>query len=121
MSAASDRALVRLPVAPGPWAEALPPVPDGREVTVSFASAGLELEHTATLELLGYRMVGHTPRAGAPAGSAWMLVDAEVAAAHPRWWAGVRACADAVYRVALGPVRAWAEPITAAHDRALAG
>jgi hypothetical protein len=118
VSAASDRALVRLPVVPGPWAEALPPVPNGREVTVSFSSPGARLEHAATLELLGYRVVGDTPRPDTPDGTAWMLVASEVAAGHPRWWAGVRACADAVYRTAMGPVRAWAEPITRAHDHA---
>ena len=111
-----NAALVRLPVAPGPWAESLPPVPDGRDVTVSFSSAGLHLEHGEALELLGYRVVGDTPRPGVPGGSAWMVVTAEVAAAHPRWWAGVRDCSDAVYRVALGPVRVWAAPILRAHD-----
>jgi len=114
--AGGDRALLRLPVTPGPWAEVLPPVPDGHEVTVSFSSPGAGREHGATLELLGYRVVGHTPRAGVPEGSAWMVVTAEAAAAHPRWWAGVRACADAVYRLGMGPVRRWAAPILRAHD-----
>lgn len=116
MPGGGDRALLRLPVTPGPWAEALPPVPDGHEVTVSFSAPGAHAEHGGTLALLGYRVVADTPRAGVGAGTAWMVVTAEAAASHPRWWAGVRAVADAVYRLGLGPVRAWAGPILRAHD-----
>jgi hypothetical protein len=94
-------ALVRLPVSDGPWAESLPPVPDGHRVTVSFSSPALAEEHGEAVGLLGYVVV---PGPDEGEQVAWLLVPAALARAHPRWWTTIRSRSDAVYRMAMGPV-----------------
>lgn len=96
-------ALVRLPIGHGPWAESLPPVPDGHRVTLSFSSPGLAEEHAEAIGLLGYVEVGG-PADGGGADVAWLVVPAPLARAHPTWWATIRAGADAVYHLGMGPV-----------------
>lgn len=107
-------ALVRLPVAAGPWAESLPPAPAGGRVTMSFSSPALRDEHGEAVELLGYVVVdGHD--GAEPDDLAWLVVTAELARAHPRWWAGVRLRADAVYSLEMGPVLRRFAPVLAPH------
>lgn len=105
---------MRLPVPPGPWAESLPPLPDGHVATVSFSSIGLTAEHGDALALLGYHVVDgpEDPRGSSVA---WMLVSTPLAQAHPTWWASVRRLSDGVFRLAMGPALRRYSPILRAH------
>jgi hypothetical protein len=96
-------ALVRLPVEAGAWAESLPPVPERHRVTLSFSSAALRDEHGDAVELLGYVLVASPSDPTGP-DAAWLVVPAELARSHPRWWSTIRKRADAVYHLGMGPV-----------------
>lgn len=107
-------ALVRMPVEPGAWAESLPPAPDEHRVTLSFSSAALLDEHGDAVGFLGYVLVPHPPDATGP-DAAWLVVPAELARAHPRWWSMIRTRADAVYHLGMGPVVRRFAPLLEAH------
>lgn len=116
-----EGALVRLPARAGAWVESVPPVPDGHVVTVSFSTHAAAEEHGDAFALLGYRGVP-PPALGPPAppsdGSgdvAWLVVSSALARAHPLWWRSVRAHADAVFPLALGPVVARYGDVLHAH------
>lgn len=116
-------ALLRLPLAGSgladPWAEHVPPVPDGHVVTVSFVSAAALVEHADALELLGYRVVA-APAATADGASAevcWMVVSGALAGARPAWWDSMRHRADRVYSLSMGPVQKLFAPLLRAHLR----
>ncbi|MPZ89929.1 MAG: hypothetical protein GEU81_18150 [Nitriliruptorales bacterium] len=113
-AAVEDSALVRLPVAPGAWAESLPPVPDGHAVTVSFSSPGLADEHGEALALLGYR-VADGPEDPPDRPVAWMLVSSRLAQRHPTWWALVRELSEGVFRLVMGPALRRYQAILRAH------
>ncbi len=106
-------ALVRLPVGHGPWAESLPPAPDGHRVTVSFSSAALAEEHGDAVRLLGYVLVSG-PGEDSDA-LAWLVVPAALARAHRTWWTTIRARSDAVYHLGMGPVLRQFAPVLRAH------
>ena len=116
-----DRVFVRLPVSPGAWAEALPPVPSARRVTVTLSGGEELVEHADALELLGYELVDDVAwtRTGPVEPSAWVLVDSELALAHPRWWRCLRAEATQVVALAYGPARLWLGPLLERHLDAL--
>lgn len=97
-------ALVRLPIGPGPWAEHLPPPPDGHVVTISFSTAAAHHEHAEAVDLLGYEIVlaDDLPEDGQPA--AWIVVSGELAHARPAWWAEIRSVSDGVWSLEMGPV-----------------
>jgi hypothetical protein len=115
----SASALVRLPVHGVLWAESLPPAPGGRRVTVSFSPPGLAAAHRETLDLLGYDVVEGADDEGPDV--AWLVVPAEAALAHARWWASVRDLADAVFPLAMGPVAQRYAHVLRAHLRGPAG
>lgn len=95
-----DGALLRLPIDEPHWAEQLPPVPAGFEVTASFSSAATADEHGEALELLGYTLVGvHV----SPTRSAMLLVGQTLLETHPTYWRTLAALADAAYSLSLGP------------------
>jgi hypothetical protein len=97
-------ALVRMPVGDGPWAEELPPPPDGHVVTISFSTAAAHHEHAEAVALLGFEVVlaDDLPEDGEAA--AWLVVSAELARARPAWWAEVRMAASGVWSLEMGPV-----------------
>jgi hypothetical protein len=102
---ADPGALLRLPIAGGRWAEDLPPVPRGVDVTVSFSSEEAAAEHGDALALLGYRVVGvHHPLPGAPGPCAALRVPGALIATRPRWWCALKGRADRSYALAFGPV-----------------
>jgi hypothetical protein len=79
------------------------PAPGGRRLAMSFSSPALREEHGDAVALLGYVLVDHAAVPGEQ-DVAWLVVPAELARSHPRWWASIRERADAVYRLAMGPV-----------------
>lgn len=101
-----DGALLCLPVADGPWAEGLPPVPGGQTVTVSFSSTAAAEEHGDALRLLGYAVVesGRTTSPARPTDSACVLVPQLLRDLHPTYWRSLAGQAERVYDLALGPV-----------------
>ncbi len=106
----AEGALLRLPIdvpdAPGAvsrpdrFAESLPPVPTGFDVTVSFSSPEVADEHGDAITLLGYSVVG-VHASATP--SAMLLVTQALLEAHPTYWRSLAALADAAYSLALGP------------------
>ncbi len=103
-----DGALFRLPVDRPQWAEAVPPVPAGHRVTVTFSDADVEAEHGDALVLLGYRVLGVVPSAPAnpqPGGYADLHVGEALLTSHRRWAGAVAALATRIWRLDHGPVR----------------
>lgn len=109
-----EGALLRLPIDEERWAEHVPPVPVGFEVTVSFSTEMAEVEHGEALELLGYAVVGVNPRL-TPFPSASFLVNQRLIEAHPTYWRSLAALADAAYSLALGPPLALLTDVLALH------
>lgn len=114
-----EGALLRVAVDDEAWAEGIPPVPAGREVSVSFSTAAAARLHAAPAEMLGYRIVGTV--AAAPGGGAvpdgpvaHVLVPQAVLEAHPRWWRALAGRAERAYSLASGPaVRALGDVLRA--------
>ena len=99
-----DGALVRLPITGDRWAEDLPPVPRGFDVTMSFSTEDAAAVHGDAVGLLGYRVVGvHEARAG-DGPCADVLVPQALIAQRPRWWRALNARADRAFGLAFGPV-----------------
>lgn len=116
-----DGALVRLAVRGETWAERIPPVPVGADVTVSFTDPDAALVHAEALALLGYRVVGIVAHALARGSAADFLVGQAVLEAHPRWWRALADQADRAFSLALGPAVASLAPVLRAHGRPLQG
>ena len=108
--------LLRMIVGEGHWAEALPPVPEGSTVTVSFAARACADEHGDALELLGYRLVDVEALPDLPISRAVdFLVTEEVVEKHPTYWRSLAQQAARAYHLALGPAAAAVAEIVAAH------
>ena len=113
-----DGVLVRFVVPDGPWAEDLPPVPDGFEVTVTFGSENVAHEHAEALTLLGYTVVELPPNLQlAISHVADFLVSAELMERHPTYWRSVAGRAARAYHLALGPAAALVADIVDVHVR----
>ena len=103
-------------VADGHWAESLPPVPQGRVVTVSFASGTVADEHCDALELLGYRVVDIAAIPDLPISRvADFLLTSDVIDEHPTYWRSMAEQGTRVYHLALGPAAAAVAEIVAGH------
>lgn len=100
----------------GHWAEDIPPVPAGFDVTVSFGSIATGEEHGEALALLGYRVVSG-PESGDPelADSADFLISETLMEHHPTYLRSLGGRATRAYHLALGPAAALVAPIVAAH------
>ena len=108
--------LVRFLVSDGPWAEDIPPVPDGFTVTVSFGSANVADEHGEALALLGYNVVELPPALQLTVSHiADFLVSADLIECHPTYWRSVAGRATRVYHLALGPAAALVADIVGEH------
>lgn len=112
-----DGALVRLPLSGDRWAEDLPPVPDGFDVSASFSSADDADVHGEALARLGYRVVGvcRTRDGGEPCAD--VLVPGALIAARPRFWRALRDRADRAFGLGFGPVAVLLADVLAAHER----
>jgi hypothetical protein len=99
-----EGALLRLAVVGDAWAEGLPPVPRGCEVTVSFTDAETALVHADALALLGYRVVGVQPHRAAAGPRADFLIAEASLAAHVTWWRALADQAERAFCLAAGPV-----------------
>ena len=108
--------LVRLTVESGPWAEDIPPVPAGFDVTVSFGSETVADEHRDALELLGYTVVDvAVPADLSIPGIADFLVLHDLMEQHPTYWRSLAVRADRAYHLALGPAAAAVAEVVAQH------
>ena len=108
--------LVRFVVPAGPWAEDLPPVPDGFAVTVTFGSPNVAHEHADALALLGYTVVELPPALQLNVSHiADFLVPAELIERHPTYWRSVAERAARAYHLALGPAAALVADIVDVH------
>lgn len=113
--------LVRFVVADGPWAEDIPPVPEGFTVTVSFGSENVAAEHAEALGLLGYRVVELPPQLQLTVSRiADFLVSQEVMERHPTYWRSLATRATRAYHLALGPAAALVADIVEVHARGAA-
>ena len=117
-----DGVLVRVPVGQGHWAEDIPPVPVGFDVTVSFGSPMVADEHRDALELLGYRVVDLPSGLGAKLEHvADFLVSEALMEHHPTYWRSLATQAVRAYHLGLGPAAAMVGDVVAAHALTLAG
>jgi hypothetical protein len=115
-----DGVLVRFVVKDGPWAEDIPPVPEGFSVTVSFSSPNVAAEHGEALELLGYRVVELPDQLQLPISRvADFLVSHEVMEQHPTYWRSLADRAVRAYHLSLGPAAALVRDIVDAHAQSL--
>lgn len=119
----SGEALVRIPVGTArEGLPAIPPAPAGPDLTASFSSPQVAVEHAQALACLGYRVVGvedatahrhgHDSRGLA---TLHVLVPRHVREAHPGWWDQLTALADHAYSLAFGPVQASFREVLRAH------
>jgi hypothetical protein len=99
-----DGALVRLSVDGDAWAEGVPPVPEGVEITVTFTDAEAALVHADALTQLGYRVMGVQPHGLAKAAAADFLVPQDVLESRSTWWRALAGQADRAFSLAAGPV-----------------
>lgn len=100
----------------------LPSVPAGHVVTASVSSPSL-VGLLVELELRGYRGVGVHP---APLGRpdvevVDLLVPPTLPRTSPRWWSAAVSCAEHVFRLEFGPVRAALRELLAAHEEVATG
>jgi hypothetical protein len=110
-----DGALVRVAVTGDAWAEGIPPVPAGSDITVTFSDAEAALVHGDALALLGYRVVGVQPHAAAPHPVADLLVPQWILERHPTWWRALADQSERAFSLALGPVVASLSEVLRAH------
>jgi hypothetical protein len=110
--------LVRFVVKSGPWAEDIPPVPQGYDVTVTFGSENVLHEHAEALTLLGYTVVELPPALQLTVSHiADFLVSAELMECHPTYWRSIAGRATRAYHLALGPAAALVADIVDVHLR----
>lgn len=111
-----DGVLARLVVTDGPWAEGIPPVPSGFDVTVSFNHDALADEHGEALQLLGYRVVPTPPGTVTdPSPVADFLIGEALLEQHPTYWRAFATQATRAYNLAFGPAAALVADVVAAH------
>lgn len=96
--------LVRVPARDRAWVRTLPPVPDGRTLTVTLGHVDLAPVPVDDLVAAGYRIVGaaadHRPLG-------WLvdvLVPPDLRERNPKWWEALVTRADRVFDLQLGPV-----------------
>jgi hypothetical protein len=112
----ADAVLTRVMVPGGPWAEDVPPVPAGFDVTVSFGSQDLADEHGDALALLGYRVIRvPPPSAVALPPVADFLVTLDLIEQHPTYWRSLAGPGARAYDLRMGPAAAAVAAVVAAH------
>jgi hypothetical protein len=117
----ADAILLRLP-ADGPgWALALPPVPDGNEITVTLGHPDLLPADTGPAQARGYRIVGAASEQRPLGSVADLLVPGELRQIAPEWWDAVLRRASRAFDLRLGPVQQVLDAELALHAAALEG
>ena len=112
----ADAVLTRVVVPNGPWAEDVPPVPAGFDVTVSFGSQDLADEHSDALALLGYRVIRVPPASAVPLPPvADFLVSLGLIEEHPTYWRSLAGRGARAYDLRMGPAAAAVADVVAAH------
>lgn len=114
-----DGVLVRLAVHDDRWAEGIPPLPDGFDVTVSFSGEEVADLHGDALGMLGYRVVAL--HGGRPAAEADFLVPRRLATERPTWCRALLDQADRAYDLAFGPAAAVLQDDLRAHTAGASG
>lgn len=112
--------LLRVPIDDPRWAEALPPVPDGADVTVVFSDPEVEAEHADAVSLLGYRVVGALAATAQPEASADLLIPRAAVDRWPVWRDGLLTAGGRVYDLSFGPVAHALADAIAAHGQQMA-
>ncbi|MFA9429038.1 hypothetical protein [Egicoccus sp. AB-alg2] len=96
--------LVRVTAHDHSWARRLPPVPDGRVLTVTVGHPDLLPVAVDDLVSGGYRIAG-VAAAHRPVGrNVDVLVPGELRRAHLGWWEQLLVGAERVFDLRLGPV-----------------
>lgn len=109
--------LVRIPVTAPDWAESLPPMPDGADITVAFSDADVEAEHGDAVALLGYLSVGAIPTLADMPPSIDLLMPRAAADRWPRWRDEVLSSGGRVWDLAFGPVAMMMASTVGVHER----
>jgi hypothetical protein len=120
--------LVRLPARDRTWPRSLPPVPEGRTLTVTVGHAGLLPRHVDALTGAGYRLVGVASERSpvgvaserSPVGATIdVLVPRDLREDHHVWWRSFARDALRIFDLRMGPVRAVLAADLELHLRAL--
>jgi hypothetical protein len=111
--------LVRLPARDRTWPRALPPVPEGRTLTVTVVHAGLLPRHVDALTGAGYRLVGVASERSPVAATIDVLVPRDLREDHHVWWRSFARDALRIFDLRMGPVRAVLAADLELHLRAL--
>jgi hypothetical protein len=85
------------------WAERIPPVPDGADVSVSFTDTDAALVHADALAQLGYRVVGVMAHRLATHAAADFLVAQTILEGHPTWWRALADQSERAFSLSAGP------------------
>ena len=117
----ADAILLRLPVDGPGWALALPPVPDGAEVTVTLGHPDLLPADSGPARARGYRIVGAASEKRPLGSVADLLVPGELQQSAPEWWDAVLRRASRAFDLRLGPVQQVLDAELALHAAALEG
>jgi hypothetical protein len=111
--------LVRLPARDRTWPRSLPPVPEGRTLTVTVGHAGLLPRHVDALTGAGYRLVGVASERSPVAATIDVLVPRDLREDHHVWWRSFARDALRIFDLRMGPVRAVLAADLELHLRAL--
>jgi hypothetical protein len=110
--------IVRVTATDRAWAAGLPPVPDGRRLTVSVGHPSLLPVPIDELVARGYRIVGVAAEHRPIGLNVDVLVPPDLRAEQPGWWTALLERAERVFDLRLGPVRHVLAAELALHVRA---
>ena len=110
--------LLRLPASDTAWASELPPVPDGRTVTVTVGAPQLARVPADDLVSHGLRILAVVDGA-MPVDAVDVFVPRTLADDHPDWFAAMLARADRAFDTTHGPVQTVLARTLELHLRAL--
>jgi hypothetical protein len=98
--------LLRVAITGPAWAEAVPPLPEGADVTVAFSDPEVEAEHADAVALLGYAVVGAVDAEPVDDPSADFLIPRAACDRWPLWRDALLGTGGKVWDLGFGPAAA---------------
>jgi hypothetical protein len=98
--------LLRIAITSPTWAEAVPPVPQGADITVAFSDPEVEAEHADAVAQLGYRPVGAVDVEPIDLPAAEFLIPRSACDRWPVWRDELLHAGGQVWDLGFGPAAA---------------